>query len=170
MDIKRSIGSGERNPGPMAHTGGAAAYRRRPRRLRTRAARQRPAEPRVLTSRKIMVHLTPEQDRILQGLAELRGEPDYTVLLRVIDAGFQCGGEGSEVVRRVREVAAEIGALAERLAGLERISDRVLFTACAAYAYAREAALGTARSDDVIAREARAAFQRQQGLAAKSDT
>ncbi|EJL28782.1 hypothetical protein [Novosphingobium sp. AP12] len=124
----------------------------------------------MLSSRKIMVHLSPEQDRILQGLAELRGMPDYTALLRVIDAGFQCGGEGTEVVRQVREIAAEIGALAERLAGLERVCDRILFTACAAYAYARDGALGAARGDEVIAREARAAFQRQRGLAAKSDT
>jgi hypothetical protein len=124
----------------------------------------------MLSSRKIMVHLSPEQDRILQGLAELRGIPDYTVLLRVIDAGFQCGGEGTEVVRQVREIAAEIGALSERLAGLERVCDRILFTACAAYAYARDGALGAARGDEVIAREARAAFQRQRGLAARSDT
>ncbi|HUD90133.1 hypothetical protein [Sphingobium sp.] len=124
----------------------------------------------MLSSRKIMVHLSPEQDRILQGLAELKDMPDYTVLSRIIDAGFQCGGEDTEVVRQVRKIAAVIGALSERLAEVERVCDRVLFTACAAYAYARDGALGAARGDEVIAREVRAAFQRQRGLAAKSGT
>ena len=43
--------------------------------------------------------------------------------------------------------------------------DRTLFTACAAYAYARHAALGTKKSDETIATEARAAFERQRSLA-----
>ena len=67
----------------------------------------------------------------------------------------------------IAELAREIGAISERLAEAERVLDRTLFTACAAYAYAyaRHAALGTKKSDETIAAEARAAFERQRSLA-----
>ena len=41
----------------------------------------------------------------------------------------------------------------ERLAEAERVLDRTLFTACAAYAYARSSALGGRTSAEVIAAE-----------------
>ena len=65
----------------------------------------------------------------------------------------------------IAELAREIGSISERLAEAERVLDRALFTACAAYAYARHAALGTKKSDETIAAEARAAFERQRSLA-----
>ena len=51
------------------------------------------------------------------------------------------------------------------LAEVERVLDRTLFTACAAYAYARHSALGTRKPDEAIAAEERAAFERQRSLA-----
>ena len=87
------------------------------------------------------------------------------MLLKVIDAGFLSVLHGTDKETDLAELAREIGAISARLAEAERVLDRTLFTACAAYAYARHAALGTKKSDETIAAEARAAFERQRSLA-----
>ncbi len=57
----------------------------------------------------------------------------------------------------MQDMASEIAAMSIRFAELERILDRALFTACAGYSYARQAALGGRRSDEAITAEAIAA-------------
>uniref|UniRef100_UPI002CF02841 hypothetical protein n=2 Tax=unclassified Novosphingobium TaxID=2644732 RepID=UPI002CF02841 len=80
-------------------------------------------------------------------------------------AGFLAMLHGTDREADLAAMAREIGTMSERLAEAERVLDRALFTACAAYAYARHAALGTRKPDEVIAAEARAAFERQRSLA-----
>lgn len=111
------------------------------------------------------VRLNPSQYRVLAGLANKRGLTEYAMLARVVETGFIAMLHGTDKEADLAAMAREIGAVSERLADTERVLDRTLFTACAAYAYARHAALGTRKPDDVIAAEARAAFERQRSLA-----
>ena len=76
---------------------------------------------------------------------------------------------GADRETDLAEMASVIGSISERLADAERVLDRTLFTACAAYAYARSSALGGRTSDEAIAAEARAAFERQRKLAEESE-
>ena len=118
-----------------------------------------------MSARAQTVRLSPSQYRVLADLAKRRGLSDYAMLARVVEAGFLAMLHGTDKETDLAELAGEIGAISERLAEAERVLDRTLFTACAAYAYARHAALGTKKSDETIAAEARAAFERQRSLA-----
>lgn len=118
-----------------------------------------------MSARAQTVRLNPSQHRILAGFATKRGLSEYAMLARIVDAGFAAILHGADKEADTREIAAEVGAISERLAEVERVLDRVLFTACAAYAYARHAALDTRKPDEAIAAEARAAFERQRSLA-----
>ena len=118
-----------------------------------------------MSARAQTVRLSPSQYRVLADFAERRGLSDYAMLARVVEAGFLAILHGTDKETDLAELAREIGAISERLAEVERVLDRTLFTACAAYAYARHAALGTKKSDETIATEARDAFERQRSLA-----
>ena len=121
-----------------------------------------------MSARAQTVRLNPSQHRVLAGLADKRGLSQYAMLARIVEAGFLSILHGNDKDVDIAEIANEIGSISERLAEAERVLDRSLFTACAAYAYARHAALGTKKSDEVIAAEARAAFERQRSLALES--
>jgi hypothetical protein len=118
-----------------------------------------------MSARAQTVRLNPSQYRVLADFAKRRGLSDYAMLARVVEAGFLAMLHGTDKETDLAELAREIGSISERLAEAERVLDRTLFTACAAYAYARHAALGTKKSDEIIAAEARAAFERQRSLA-----
>ncbi len=118
-----------------------------------------------MSSRAQTVRLSPSQYRVPADFAKRRGVSDYAMLARVVEAGFLAMLHGTDKETDLAELAREIGSISERLAEAERVLDRALFTACAAYAYARHAALGTKKSDETIAAEARAAFERQRSLA-----
>lgn len=118
-----------------------------------------------MSARAQTVRLSPSQYRVLADFANRRGLSDYAMLARVVEAGFLAMLHGTDKETDLVELAREIGSISERMAEAERVLDRTLFTACAAYAYARHAALGTKKSDETIAAEARAAFERQRSLA-----
>lgn len=118
-----------------------------------------------MSARAQTVRLNPSQHRILAGFAAKRGLSEYAMLARIVDAGIAATLHGADKETDTREIAAEVGSISERLAEVERVLDRALFTACAAYAYARHSALGTRKPDEAIAAEARAAFERQRSLA-----
>lgn len=118
-----------------------------------------------MSARAQTVRLSRSQYRVLTDFARRRGLSDYAMLARIVEAGFLAMLHGTDKETDLAELAREIGAISERLAETERVLDRTLFTACAAYAYARHAALGTKKSDETIAAEARAAFERQRSLA-----
>ncbi len=118
-----------------------------------------------MSARAQTVRLNPSQYRVLADFAKRRGLSEYAMLGRVVEAGFLAMLHGTDKETDLAELPREIGAISERLAEAERVLDRTLFTACAAYAYARHAALGTKKSDETIAAEARAAFERQRSLA-----
>lgn len=118
-----------------------------------------------MSARAQTVRLSPARHRTLSGLAGQRGLSEYAMLARIVDAGFAAVTDGAACEADAREIGTEIAAISERLVDVERVLDRALFTACAAYAYARHAALGTKKPDEVIAADARAAFERQRALA-----
>ena len=119
----------------------------------------------MLTASKRTVRLNPSQARTLAGIAGRRGLTEYAMLQRIIEAGFLAVLHGTDKETDTREIAAAVGVISESLAEVVRVLDRALFTACAAYAYARHAALGTKKPDEVIAADAKAAFERQRSLA-----
>ena len=114
------------------------------------------------------IRLSPAQDRTLVRFAEQRGLTRYKMLGRVVDHGLAAVESGINAPSDMRDIADEIAAISVRFAELERILDRALFTACAGYSYARQAALGGRRSDEAITAEAIAAYERQRSLASEA--
>lgn len=63
-----------------------------------------------------------------------------------------------------REIVAELAGVSTRMVDVERMLDRTLFTACAAYCYARTAATGARTTDEAITADINAAYDRQRQL------
>ena len=122
-----------------------------------------------MSARAQTVRLSPSQYRLLADFAKRRGVSDYAMLARVVEAGFDTLLHSRSQEADLAELVREIASMSVRLAEAEGVLDRTLFTTCAGYAYARHAALGTKKSDDHIASEARAAFERQRSLALSQD-
>ncbi len=114
-----------------------------------------------MSARAQTVRLTPSQHRTLVGFAKQRGLSEYAMLARIVDAGLAAlvHGAGNEI--EAREIVTELAAVGTRMVDVERMLDRALFTACAAYCYARSAATGARKSDEVITAEINAAYDRQ---------
>src|SRR3546814_20335381 len=60
-----------------------------------------------------------------------------------------------------RELVTELASVSTRIVDVERMLDRTLFTACAAYCYARSAAMGDDKTDEVLSAETNRAYDRQ---------
>lgn len=117
-----------------------------------------------MSARAQTVRLSPAQHRTLSGLAKSYGLSEYAMLARVTDAGLASlvHGAGNDI--DTREIATELASVSTRMVDVERMLDRALFTACAAYCYARSAASGARKSDEVITAEINAAYDRQRRL------
>ena len=124
-----------------------------------------------MTRVKLSVRVPMGQEVMIRRYAEARGLTRYQALSRVIEAGLgavidapMAGGSnaGDDVM----------AAFDARLGVIEALLDRSLFTASAAYAYARREALrgdGDAdRTDSVTGEAAQAAYRRQRALAAEA--
>lgn len=118
-----------------------------------------------MSARAQTVRLTPAQHRTLVGFAKSYGLSEYAMLARVVDAGLATlvHGAGNEI--DTREIVAELASISTRIVDVERLLDRALFTACAAYCYARSAATGVRQTDEAITPEIHAAYDRQRRLA-----
>jgi hypothetical protein len=118
-----------------------------------------------MSARAQTVRLTPAQQRTLVAFAKSYGLSEYAMLARVVDRGLAAlvHGAGSEI--DAREIVAELASVRTQMADMERMLDRALFTACAAYCYARSAATGTRQTDEAITPEIHAAYDRQRRLA-----
>lgn len=118
---------------------------------------------------KLSVRVPMGQEVMIRRYAEARGLTRYQALSRVIEAGL------GAVIDAPMAAGSHPGddvmaAFDARLGVIEALLDRSLFTASAAYAYARRAALrgdGDAdRTDSVTGEAAQAAYRRQRALAA----
>lgn len=110
------------------------------------------------------VRIPLAQDRALRQLATARQSTPYALLQQCVRTGLAelSGNENTPHV--TTELVREVGAIGAQLAHAERLTERALYVACAAYAYSRVAASG--RVDEAkLAREIADAFDRQLHLA-----
>jgi D-serine deaminase-like pyridoxal phosphate-dependent protein len=135
-------------------------------------ARQWRALRRVAMNRiKLSIRVPAAQETMPRHIAEVRGLTRYQALARVIETGLGAimhgpapspNGSGDDA----------FASLDLRLAVIEALTDRSLFTASAAYAYARRAALrndsDADKSDSATSEAAQASYKRQRALAAEA--
>lgn len=111
------------------------------------------------------IRLPAALDTALRALADRQGKTVYAMLRRCVKTGID--GQTNPIAGHAddRELVAEVASISTRLADVESILDRTLHTACAAYCYARSAAMGGDKSDDTITAETQRAYDRQRATA-----
>src|SRR3546814_18052209 len=97
--------------------------------------------------------LSVEVDKAVGELAKVKGETAYAILATCVEAGVAALSSPVADGSHNRELVAELVSLGTRLADVERLLDRTLFTACASYCYARSAAFGGGQGDAEIGHE-----------------
>jgi hypothetical protein len=110
------------------------------------------------------IRLPESLDKSLRVLAERHGISVYALLPRAVKAGFAALASPPTPDTLPREIVAELASVSTRIVDMERMLDRALFTACASYCYARSAALGARKTDEIITAEINAAYDRQRRL------
>lgn len=113
------------------------------------------------------IRLPSALEKALRTLAEQHGLTPYAMLQRSVRAGIAAQLNPPASDAAWRELVAEVASISTRLADVERMLDRTLHTACAAYWYARSAALKDGKSDDVLTTETNAAYDRQRAALAE---
>ena len=120
---------------------------------------------------KLSIRVPMGQEVMIRRYAEARGLTRYQALARVIEAGLGVVVDAPVAVPGSAGDVAMAGFEA-RLGAIEALLDRSLFTASAAYAYARRAALrgdsDADRTDSMIGEAAHSAYRRQRALAAEA--
>ncbi|MBF5089579.1 hypothetical protein F1640_06030 [Novosphingobium sp. NBM11] len=120
---------------------------------------------------KLSVRVPMGQEVLIRRYAEARGLTRYQALSRVIEAGLGVVADAPDAARGSAGDDAMAGFEA-RLGAIEALLDRSLFTASAAYVYARRAALrgdsDADRTDSMIGEAAHSAYRRQRALAAEA--
>ncbi len=110
------------------------------------------------------VRLTKPQTRLVADLASRLGLPEYQARLRIFEHGLAAASGNQENLQG----EATLNLLAEilaRLDSLERLTDRVLFTAASAYAFAAHTAHrgsnNSSQLNETLSEAAMAAYRRQ---------
>ena len=120
---------------------------------------------------KLSIRVPNGQDIMIRHIAEVRGMTRYQALLRVIETGLT-SIMGGAVTAPSTPGDEAFAALDSRLSAIEALTDRSLFTASAAYAYARRAALRgdseADKADAAMGEAAQAAYKRLRALAAEA--
>ena len=120
---------------------------------------------------KLSIRVPAGQETMIRNIAKVRGMTRYQALLRVIETGLTSimGGAVTASPTTDDDVFATLDS---RLSIIEALTDRSLFTASAAYAYARRAALrgdsDADKADAAMGEAAQAAYKRQRALAAEA--
>lgn len=114
---------------------------------------------------KHTVRLRSDVDRSVVSLARSRNMTSYAVLPLCVEAGIAALGGPAPRHTADRELLTELATLNPRLDDLQRLVDRTLFTACAAYCYARSAAKRDGKAEDIIRAEIDGAYARQRAMA-----
>jgi hypothetical protein len=110
------------------------------------------------------VRLPVSLDKALRALAERHGVSVYAMLQRSVKAGVAALANPPAPDIAPREMVAELVSVGTRIVDVERMLDRTLFTACAAYCYARSAAKGVRMTDEAIAADINESYDRQRRL------
>ena len=120
---------------------------------------------------KLSIRVPAGQEIMLRHIAEVRGLTRYQALARVIETGL-ASIMNAPVAASPSGNDETLSSLDTRLSVIEALTDRSLFTASAAYAYARRAALrndsDAEKSDTATSDAAQAAYKRQRALAAEA--
>ena len=120
---------------------------------------------------KLSIRVPAGQETMLRHIAEVRGLTRYQALARVIETGLT-SIMGKPEAAPPDSNGEALASLESRLSVIEALTDRSLFTASAAYAYARRAALrndsDAERSDTATSDAAQASYKRQRALAAEA--
>ena len=103
-------------------------------------------------------------DKALQQAAQSRQITAYALLQQCVRRGLASLSDEQTAPQLIAEIAQEVGAISSRLAYSERLTERALYVACAAYVYARAAA-GPRGDEAKLTAEINAAFTRQFALA-----
>lgn len=111
------------------------------------------------------VRLPAELDKVLCRLAEREGVTTYAMLQQSVKAGIAAQSGAPSPGAIDRELLAELASVSTRLDDLERMLDRTLYAACAAYCYARGAAMGGGKADDIMKAEIDRIYDRQRAIA-----
>ena len=112
------------------------------------------------------VRLPAALDTALRALADRQGKTVYAMLRRCVKTGIDGHVNPADSSSVDRELVAEVASMSTRLADVERLLDRTLHTACAAYCYARSAALKDGKSDAELTAETNGAYDRQRAAMA----
>lgn len=111
------------------------------------------------------IRLSAAIEKALRKLAEEQGVTPYAMLQLSVRAGIAAQSAHTKDDTETRELVAEVASISAQLADIERVIDRTLFTACAAYCYARSAAMGGGKTDEILLGEINRAYDRQKALA-----
>ncbi|MCF3948802.1 hypothetical protein [Acidiphilium iwatense] len=113
------------------------------------------------------VRLPLALDKALRHESQRLQVSPYALLQKCVQAGLSSLSGEQAGPQLTAEIAREIGTLAARLAHVERLTERTLFVACAAYTYARAAA-GPSADQSTLTQAIQDAFTRQINLAGDS--
>src|SRR5690554_6293750 len=89
------------------------------------------------------VRLPIALDKTLKALAERHNISAYEMLQRSVKAGVTTLVNPPQRDTTSQDIVSEVASIATRIVDVERMLDRVLFTSCAAYCYARNASQST---------------------------
>ena len=106
------------------------------------------------------VRLPLALDKALRQAAQSRQVTAYALLQQCVRTGIASLSGEQSAPQLTAELVQEIGAISARLAHVERLTERTLFVACAAYVFARAAA-GSRTDETTLTAEINAAFTRQ---------
>ncbi|MEM9502271.1 MAG: hypothetical protein AAF941_10565 [Pseudomonadota bacterium] len=120
---------------------------------------------------KLSIRVPHGQEVMIRRIAQERGLTRYQALGRVIEAGLLVMTEKPRDSSESND-SYTLACIEARLSAIESVADRSLFTASAAYAYSRRAALrndsDADRTDAATSDAAQAAYKRQRALAAEA--
>lgn len=106
------------------------------------------------------VRLPLALDKTLRQAAQSRQVTAYALLQQCVRAGMASLSGEQAAPQLTADIAQELGAISARLVHVERLAERTLFVACAAYVFAR-AAVGQRTDETTLTAEINAAFARQ---------
>ena len=110
------------------------------------------------------IRLPVALDTALKALAERHDISVYEMLQRSVKTGVATLANPAQPDSNAQDIIGEVASISLAIVGIERMLDRALFTSCAAYCYARSAALGARKTDEAITAEITAAYERQRRL------
>jgi len=118
----------------------------------------------------IGVRLRLAQHDKLVWLAQQNNITPYKMTGLVIDSGLETLTNNAALEDNIGALLAEVAALNVQQTNISNIADRILYTSCAAYAYARAASSGGTQTDEQILADIQSAYERQKHIAKGLET